>query len=161
MARNGQLFGGVILLTWSSGCALQEVRSKTKFGPEYQHSGSDSTDSVRYSEEQGIDFMWGNDWTTGVSYRRRDTDNGNGNNDNGVWFDFSFPIWKRPKAEAKTAERIEALERRLAEVEAAQAERLAGASGAARDESVEGSERRVAQVKSGTIPNAQNETRGE
>jgi len=108
---------GLGVTIWSSGCALQEVRSKTKIGPEFQHSGSDSTNSVRYSEEQGFDFKWGNDWTTGVSYRRRDADNGNGNNDNGVWFDFSFPLWKAAKKDA-SAERVAELERRITQLEA-------------------------------------------
>lgn len=112
-----QLALGLGVTIWSSGCALQEVRSKTRFGPEFQHMGSNSTNSVRYSEEQGLDFKWGNNWTTGVSYRRRDTDDGTGNNDNGVWFDFSFPVWKAAKKDA-SAERVTELERRITQLEA-------------------------------------------
>ena len=155
MAFQRHMFGGVILLTLTFGCALEEVRSKNKFGSEWRHSGSRSTAEERYSVEPGFEFKWEKGVSTGLSYRRRDIDNGSGDSDNGLFVDFSFPIWKRPKAEAKTAERMEALERRLAEVEAAQAERLAGPSGAAGDGSVGGSERRVAQVTGRTIPNAQ------
>jgi len=160
MARHGQWFAGVILLAWSSGCALQEVRSEHTVGTEWRHSGTTSTSEERYSIEQGFDFKWDKGISTGISYRRRDIDNGSGDSDNGLFVDFSFPIWKRKKVEAKT-ERIEALERRLAELEAAQAERQAGSSGVARDESVGGSEQHVAQVTGRTIPNAQNGTRGE
>ncbi len=108
---------GLSLSIGVSGCALREVRSQSKFGPEWQHSGSNSTDSVRYSAEQGFDFKWQNDWTTGVSYRRRDIDNGDGNNDNGAWFDFSFPLWKAAKKDA-SAERVAELERRITQLEA-------------------------------------------
>ena len=110
------VFAAALITSATLGCALQEVRSKTKVGPEWQHSGTSDTDSVRWSVEQGFDFKWDKGIGTGVSYRRRDVDDGSGNNDNGVWFDISFPIWKAKKKEA-AAERIEVLERRLAQLE--------------------------------------------
>src|SRR3990172_9561455 len=131
MAPYRHLFGGVVLLALLSGCALEEVRSKNKFGSEWRHSGSRSTAEERYSVEPGFEFKWDKGISTGLSYRRRDIDNGSGDSDNGLFVDVSFPLWKKPKGQAKTAERIEALERRLAELEAAQAERVAGAFRAA------------------------------
>ncbi len=99
------------------GCGLKEIRSKTKFGPEFRHKGSNSTNSVRWTAQQGFDFKWKKGWSTGITYRRRDTDNGNGDNDNGVWLDFSFPIWKAPKKKdkdsKKTSEYISELEQRI------------------------------------------------
>lgn len=60
--------------------------------------------------------------STGITYRRRDTDNGNGDNDNGVWIDFSFPIWKASKKkdtdQEKTMEYVTKLEQRIARLEA-------------------------------------------
>ena len=101
-----------------SGCGLKEIRSKTKFGPEFRHRGIDSTNSVRWYAQQGFDFKWENDLTTGITYRRRDTDNGSGDNDNGVWIDFSFPIWKAPKKSDQTSESVHKLEKRITELEA-------------------------------------------
>jgi hypothetical protein len=144
-----------------SGCALEEVRSKNKFGSEWRHSGSRSTAEERYSVEPGFEFKWDKGISTGVSYRRRDIDNGSGDSDNGLFVDFSFPLWKRPKGEAKTTERIEKLERRLAELEAARAERLSVGAGGTHEEILGGSEQHVAQVMGGTIPNAHDGTSGE
>ncbi len=42
---------------------------------------------------------------------------GNGDNDNGVWFEFSFPLWKAAKASNGLAQQVESLERRLANLE--------------------------------------------
>ena len=79
------LFVGVSLIVMSSGgCMLKEVRAKTKFGPEFRHSGTKNTNRVRYSVQQGMDFKWTNGTSTGITYRRRDDDDGGGNNDNGV-----------------------------------------------------------------------------
>ena len=45
-------------------------------------------------------------------------DDGSGDNDNGVWFEVSFPLWKaKPKVDNNAA-RIRELERRLAAIEA-------------------------------------------
>ena len=155
------MFSGIVLLAFGSGCALEEVRSKNKLGIEWQHSGSDSTNSDRYTEEQGFEFKWDKGVATGVSYRRRDTDNGNGNNDNGVFVEFSFPIWKRSKPEAKTVERLEALERRLAELEAQPSEQTAAAPRDSRDEINGGSEQHVAWVTGGIVPGGQNQKNGD
>jgi len=111
-----------------SGCALQEVRSKTTAGPEWRHKGSDSTNDVRWSVQQGFEFKWDKGIGTGIAYRRRDVDDGAGDNDNGVWLDFSFPIWKAKKTEVK-AEQIRELNERIAQLEAKLAERVAAESG--------------------------------
>ena len=155
MAPYRHLFGGVVLLALLSGCALEEVRSKNKFGSEWRHSGSRSTAEERYSVEPGFEFKWDKGISTGLSYRRRDIDNGSGDSDNGLFVDVSFPLWKRPKAEAKTAERIEELERRLAELETARAERSADGPDRAGEKTPGAREQRVAQVTGGTVPNAQ------
>lgn len=106
-----------LMVTLASGCALKEVRSKTKFGPEFRHKGSNRTNEVRWYAQQGFDFKWEKGITTGVTYRRRDVDGGSGDNDNGVWIDFSFPIWKAPKKADALALRVVELERRLARLE--------------------------------------------
>ena len=164
MAPYRHLFGGVVLLALLSGCALEEVRSKNKLGTEWRHTGSNSRNDERYTLEPGFEFKWDKGVSTGISYRRRDVNKGNGDNDNGVFVDFSFPIWKRKKADAKTAQ-IEVLEQRIAELEAAQTEsRLAGIGGGPDgrgEEVLVAGEQRVAQVTGGTIPNAQDGTRGE
>lgn len=161
MATYRHLLSGMVFLALLSGCALEEVRSKNKFGSEWRHSGARSTAEERYSIEPGFEFKWDKGISTGVSYRRRDIDNGSGDSDNGLFVDFSFPLWKRPKGEAKTAERIEKMERRLAELEAARAERLSGDACGTHEEIMEGNEQHVAQITGGTIPNAQDGTRGE
>ncbi len=107
----------LLVLPSITGCALQEVRSKSKAGPEFRHRGSNRTNSVRWSAEQGFEFKWEKDIKTGVTYRRRDEDGGGGDNDNGVWFDVSFPIWKAKKRPGVTPDRIAEIERRLAELE--------------------------------------------
>jgi len=101
-----------------SGCSLQEVRSKSKFGPEFRHSGTKNTDKARWSAQQGVELKWEKGITTGLTYRRRDDNDGGGNNDNGVWFDFSFPLWKAKKKPDTQTKRIEMLEKRLAALQA-------------------------------------------
>ena len=100
------------------GCALKEVRSKTKLGPEFRHKGSDRTEAVRWTAQQGIELKWEGGVNTGVTYRRRDTDDGSGDHDDGVWLDFSFPLWKAPVKPDTMKEQVEALARRLAVLEA-------------------------------------------
>jgi hypothetical protein len=112
----GLLTCGLLL----TGCALQEVRNKSKVGTEWRHRGSDSTNDERYSVEQGLEFRWDKGYTTGVTVRRRDVNEGSGDNDTGLWLDISFPIWKAPK-KADAAEQIRALEERIALLEAATA----------------------------------------
>lgn len=104
---------GVVLLL-VSGCALQEVRSKTKFGPEFRHSGSNNTNNERWTVEQGFDFKWDRGITTGIAYRRRDINDGNGDNENRVMFEFSFPLWKAESKDRQLARRVERLEQQLA-----------------------------------------------
>jgi len=107
-----------VLLVSLGGCTLQEIRSKSKFGPEYRHRGSNRTDSVRWYAQQGVEFKWDKGINTSVTYRRRDEDNGNGDHDNGVWFELSFPIWHPKKPPDQLASKIEELEMRLAQLEA-------------------------------------------
>lgn len=121
-----------LMVTLASGCALKEVRSKTKFGPEFRHKGSNRTNEVRWYAQQGFDFKWEKGITTGVTYRRRDVDGGSGDNDNGVWIDFSFPIWKAPKKADALARRVVELERRLAQLEVQPERRLAEADSPSR-----------------------------
>ena len=106
-----------------AGCKVQEVRNKWKFGSEWQHRGN-NTEQMRYSVEPSFDFKWDNAWTTGVSYRRRDVDNGSGDGEDGLWVDFSYPLWKAPKKPEGSAEQIRAMEERIAQLEA----KLAGQS---------------------------------
>lgn len=100
------------------GCALKEVRSKTKLGPEFRHKGSNRTESVRWTAQQGVELKWEGGVSTGLTYRRRDTDAGSGDHDDGVWLDFSFPLWKAPKKPDTMKDQMEALARRLATLEA-------------------------------------------
>ncbi len=128
--KQGLAFGLVLALL--PGCTLVEVRSKSKVGPEFRHSGSDRTDRIRWYAQQGFEFVWRDDHnnkiTTGITYRRRDDDNGSGDHDNGVWLDFSFPVWKAEKNADRAARRIELLERRIAALEAEQGQALARSS---------------------------------
>lgn len=118
------------LVFLSSGCSwtLKEVRGKTKTGPEFRSKAQKS--ETRYTIQQALDFKWDNGWSTAITYRRRDVDDGgNSEHDNGIWVEMSYPLWKRPaKPDAKTAE-IEALRRRLARLELEYA-KLATGSGA-------------------------------
>ena len=115
--RLGKILCG-ILIVQTPGCALEEIRNKTSFGPQFRHRASDDTDSVRWVVKQGFDFKWENDVTTGISYLRRDTDDGNGNHDNGVLFSISFPLWKEEKKPKATKKSVKALEARVEELEA-------------------------------------------
>ncbi len=111
---------GVQLLV--SGCALREIRSKTKAGPEFRHSGLTNTNSDRWTVEQGLEFKWDNGVNTGLTYRRRDVDDGNGDNENRVMFEVSFPLWKAKSKQTQLAWRVERLEQRLAKLEAGPAD---------------------------------------
>ncbi len=117
MNRYSSIMIGVLLLSLA-GCTLQEIRSKSKFGPEYRHRGPNRTDSVRWYAQPGVEVKWDTGITTSVTYRRRDEDNGNGDHDNGVWFEPSFPIWNAKKPPDQMAKKIEDLEMRLAQLEA-------------------------------------------
>lgn len=133
MAKTRRILAFGLVVVVLSGCTLTEIRSKSKVGPEFRHRGSDRTDSIRWYAQQGFDFVWRDDRnnkiTTGITYRRRDVDNGNSDNDNGVWLDFSFPIWKAEGNTDHAARRIELLEARIAALEATQGEALARSTG--------------------------------
>lgn len=132
MAKSKQWLAVGLVLALLPGCALVEIRSKSKVGPEFRHRGSNRTDSIRWYAQQGFEFVWRDDRdnkiTTGITYRRRDMDNGNSDHDNGIWLDFSFPVWKADKKTDRTAQQIELLERRIAALEAERSESLAPSS---------------------------------
>ncbi len=111
---------GVAGLMLVSGCQvkLKEVRSKSRFGSTFRHRSSDRTDSVRWTVQQGVQFKWSKGIRTGITYRRRDVDEGNGNHDNGVFVDVSFPIWKAKKKPSRLKKRVKKLEKRVVELEA-------------------------------------------
>jgi hypothetical protein len=116
MVRRILLFSGVLPML-ASGCALQEVRSKTAFGPEYRHSGQKNTNEERWTVQQGIELKWDKGITTGIQYRRRDVNDGTGDNENRVMLEFSFPLWKAEPKPSGLARRVRELERRLAAIE--------------------------------------------
>ena len=50
--KQGLSFG--LVLASLPGCALVEIRSKSKTGPEFRHRGADRTDSIRRYAQQGL-----------------------------------------------------------------------------------------------------------
>lgn len=102
-----------------TGCkaSAQEVRGKTSFGPEFRNRGN-NTSEVRYDVRQNVDVKWDNGWSTGLTYRRRDVDNGSGDSENLFLFDVGYPLWKAPKKPDKTSERIEELQREVEQMRA-------------------------------------------
>lgn len=108
-----------LVLPLASGCALKEVYSKTKFGPEFRSKSNGTAREVRWiSAQQTLQLKWDKGISTSLTYRRRDTDEGGGDRDNGVWFEFGFPLWKAPKKPDPNARRIRLLEERVAELHA-------------------------------------------
>ncbi len=113
---------GFLVGLFGSGCSWQikEIKGKSKFGPEFRDSGVTDRHVVRWTSlDQEFEFKWDNGWSTILSYRRRDTSEGEGGNDNRVLVGFSYPLWKRPEKPDVTAQRIQALEARLAQLEGA------------------------------------------
>ncbi len=112
---------GLLVGLLGSGCStqLKEIRGKTKFGPEFRNAVGRSLERWT-SIDQEVEFKLTNGWSTIVSYRRRDVNDGAGGNDNRVLLGFSYPIWKQPEKPDATLLRIRALEERLAQVEGAQ-----------------------------------------
>ncbi len=101
----------------AGGCQLDEVRGTHAFGVEYRHTGEGRTEHERYSVQPGVELQWSNDVETGVSYRRRDDNDGLGNHDDGVFFDVSIPLWRRDKERDPRDARIAELERRISALE--------------------------------------------
>jgi len=114
----GIVIFGCSLLALGGCSRLKEVRSRSKFGPSFKHRGTKRTDSVQWTVQQGVEFKWKGGVKTGITYRRRDTDDGNGNNDNSVFVDFSFPLWKAPKKPDRLKKRLKKLEKRVVKLEA-------------------------------------------
>ncbi len=103
------------------GCALQEVRSKSRVGPEFRTKGGGASrkHSVRWDAQSGVELEWDNGISTGVTYRRRDEDNGTGDRDNAVWFELTVPLWRSDDHPVdRRNRRISELERRVAQLEA-------------------------------------------
>ena len=136
----------VLSLIAGAGCRgirLTEISGKTAFGPEFRNFGNNTHD-VRYTAVQGLEFKLSNKWNLGVSYQRRDVDEGSGDNENLVLFEVGYPIWNAPKKPEKTVEdrQIEELEQQLrhlgSELAAADQGSTGDASGAlARSDKVE------------------------
>lgn len=112
-----RLLAMLLLLAGVAGCQnvkLSEITGKTAFGPEFRNFGNNTSD-IRYTAIQGVQFKLSNKWDLGVTYQRRDLDNGAGDNENLVLFEVGYPIWNAPKKPEKSAEelQIEGLEREL------------------------------------------------
>lgn len=98
---------------------LDEITSSWRFGPEYR-STSDNTNLVRWTAQTGLSAELSDGQKIGVTYRRRDNDGADGFNaaDNGVWLEYSFPLWQREKAEeSETKHEDAALQERVARLE--------------------------------------------
>lgn len=114
--------GVFCLLTSACGdIRLDEVRSKWKFGPEYRSSSKD-TDLVRWTAQTGLEAKLSDGQSVGVTYRRRDNNDADAYaaTDNGVWLEYSFPLWKRKKENDSAAlkERVSRLEAQVEELRA-------------------------------------------
>ena len=117
MKQSLQKFVVLLLASCSAGCSLNEIRGENKFGPEYRRDGLRNTHATRWTAQQGLEFKWDNGVNTGVTYRYRETVDGVDDKDNGVWFEVSYPLWKKKKQPDDLALRVKSLERRLAELE--------------------------------------------
>jgi hypothetical protein len=105
----------VPLILLVGGCELTEIRSKWKTGPEFRHAKGE--DATRWTAQTGLEAKFSNGHALGVTYRRRDTTDlpGFSQYDNGVWLEYSFPLWKKPKKDDK--KEIEQLKRRIEALE--------------------------------------------
>ncbi|MEE9296208.1 MAG: hypothetical protein V3W34_14775 [Phycisphaerae bacterium] len=102
------------------GCRLTEIGSKHKLGVEYRHSGANDHEAQRYTFRQGLVFKWDDGSDTTITYRRRDVNDGAGDHDDGVWIEFSYPVWKAPdRRKDDLSRRVQALERQVASLTAA------------------------------------------
>jgi len=113
-------FIGVIglVVVMSAGCALREIRTKTKFGVEYRHENSDKSDLERYLVQEAIQFKWDKGVDTSLIYRRRDISNSpSGDSDDGMWFEIGFPIWKAPSKKDALAARVAHLEKLVSKLQ--------------------------------------------
>lgn len=100
---------------------VKSVDSHWQVGPEMRENNV-GEDANRWTAQTGLEATTHNGHKIGVSYRRRDIDNGmgrNDGNDNGVWLTWSIPVWKdtsRADKEKQTDKEKE-LERRVADLE--------------------------------------------
>jgi hypothetical protein len=119
--RRGALVLLLGLIAASAGCQLDAIRGKNRVGTEWRHGGTTNTNHERHTVQQGVVFSWENGVDTGLTYRRRDDNDGPGDNDNALFIDVSYPLWTRPQPRNPQALKIAELERRLAELERRQA----------------------------------------
>ena len=113
------VLSSLLIVVVADGCALREIRSKTKAGVEYRRKNVDKTEHERYLVQESVQFKWDNGVDTSMIYRRRDlSDNESGDHDDGIWFEVSVPIWKAKSKPDLTAARVEDLEQRIRELEA-------------------------------------------
>lgn len=108
------------------GCkaTISEVRGKTSFGPEFRNRGN-NTSEIRYDARQGIEIKWDNGWTTGVTQRYREIDNGAGDQEFLTLLEVGYPIWKpakKPDKAEQSSQRVEEMEHELAALRATVAE---------------------------------------
>ena len=103
----------------AAGCSweLKEIRGKTQIGPEFRDKPGRKSEVRWTTVDQEFDFKWNSGWSTVVSYRRRDVDEGSGGNDNRILVGMSYPIWKRPQQPEARSRRMERLERRVTQLE--------------------------------------------
>ena len=102
----------VLLGLIACGCRLTEIGSKHKLGVEYRRSGANDHEAQRYTVQQGLVFKWDDGSDTTITYRRRDVSDGAG--DDGVWIEYSYPIWKAAdRRKDHLSQRVQALESKL------------------------------------------------
>lgn len=100
------------------GWAVKKTHTKFRGGPEMRENRTGQS-SNRWATQVGLGMELENGHRFGVTYRRRDIDNGVGGNDgqdNGVWVEWQIPIWEAPRKKSKHEQEME---RRLELLEAA------------------------------------------
>jgi hypothetical protein len=103
--RRGALVLLLGLIAASAGCQLDAIRGKNRVGTEWRHGGTTNTNHERHTVQQGVVFSWENGVDTGLTYRRRDDNDGPGDNDNALFIDVSYPLWTRPSREIRKRSR--------------------------------------------------------
>lgn len=91
-----------LLLFCVNGCnnmTMEEIRSKWKLGPEFRSSSQH--DYERWTVSTGLEAKWSNGWKTGFLYRGRYNSDAEGydKQDQGIWIEFSFPLWIKSKSD--------------------------------------------------------------
>jgi hypothetical protein len=125
MGMKSVLWCVVLLGTCGCDVTLNEVRSKWKTGPEWRRR-SNGNSEVRWTAQTGLEGSFSNGHKVGVTYRSRnvsDSDNF-AQRDDGVWVEYSFPLWRAEKKKGfgndDLIRRLDELEAEVAELRAAQ-----------------------------------------